>query len=827
MKCCGLSITSVCNALTANFGAASTVIRLGEKMKKPTAAQQSLQYGKTNSKEVPVSRHIPYSHHIDATTLATTDGVMMKIIALKGFAHETADQRTINLAQEKRNQLLIGINDTHYALWWTIVRRKENAYPGGEFKQDFCNKLNAAYREKMSKKAMFVNEIYLTIIRKGSNNKITKLGDFIKSLSTAGDVEAQLHTRKEELRELEEVTEKVLASLTPYEPRLLEVKETDQGLESELLSFLALLINGDKRRMLIPKQSINSYLGNVRPFFGIDALELKGLRNNRIGGAITIKEYPGITKPSIFNELLTLPFEFVLTQSFVFKDRAAALEEMRIQKRRLEAAGDAAESLAKQIKVAMDDLASGRICYGLHHFTLMCYAKNIQELQKVLSKADSALSNQAINAVREDTALEAGFWAQLPGNMGYIGRKAGISSQNYASFCSGHNYPTGQKSGNRWGEALTILETVSGTHYYFNYHVGDLGNATVIGPSGSGKTVLMTFLSAMLEKYEARRVYLDKDRGAELFIRAIGGTYSIIEPGTNTGFNPFQLKHTKSNEAFLIKLVAFMCSENGSDLTATDMENIVRLVKGNFDLEQEHRHLTVLAEYLPQGYNNHLAQRLKRWYGNGDLAWLFGGETDSFPEDMRTIGYDLTHILDEPIARGAALRYLFHNIENLIDGTPISITLDEGWSGLEDSYVAKSAFNWEKTLRKRNGKLIFGSQSARDLAETRIGTTIIEQSPTQIFYPNPDADYASHCQAFSLTDKEFDLIKNRLDPADRTFLIKHGTSSIVAKLDLNGMDDYLAILSGREETVRLLDEIREEVGDNPKDWLPIFHARRK
>ena len=44
------------------------------------------------------------------------------------------------------------------------------------------------------------------------------------------------------------------------------------------------------------------------------------------------------------------------------------------------------------------------------------------------------------------------------------------------------------------------------------------------------------------------------------------------------------------------------------------------------------------------------------------------------------------------------------------------------------------------------------------------------------------------------------------------FLIKHGADSVVARLNLTGEQDLLTILSGRERTVRLLDEIRAETG---------------
>ena len=52
------------------------------------------------------------------------------------------------------------------------------------------------------------------------------------------------------------------------------------------------------------------------------------------------------------------------------------------------------------------------------------------------------------------------------------------------------------------------------------------------------------------------------------------------------------------------------------------------------------------------------------------------------------------------------------------------------------------------------------------------------------------------------------------------FLIKHGNDSVVARLNLTGEKDILTVLSGRERTVRLLDEIRGVTGDDPADWLP-------
>jgi len=77
-----------------------------------------------------------------------------------------------------------------------------------------------------------------------------------------------------------------------------------------------------------------------------------------------------------------------------------------------------------------------------------------------------------------------------------------------------------------------------------------------------------------------------------------------------------------------------------------------------------------------------------------------------------------------------------------------------------------------------------------------------------------------------LSEREYLLIKTT-DPGTRFFIIKQGTDAVVARVDLSGMDDVINVLSGRAETVRLLDKIRAETGDEPEKWLPIFWKKVK
>jgi type IV secretion system protein VirB4 len=184
----------------------------------------------------------------------------------------------------------------------------------------------------------------------------------------------------------------------------------------------------------------------------------------------------------------------------------------------------------------------------------------------------------------------------------------------------------------------------------------------------------------------------------------------------------------------------------------------------------------------------------------------------------------MTRILDDPVLRTPTMMYLFHRVEERLTGAPAIIVVDEGWKALDDEVFVASIRDWEKTIRKRNGVVGFATQSAGDALSSRIASAIIEQSATQIFLPNPKAQETEYCGGFGLSAHEFNLIRS-LPDTSRCFLIRHGKDSVVARLDLDGMKDLLAVLSGRERTVRILDELRSDLGPGPEQWLAPLMAR--
>ena len=114
-------------------------------------------------------------------------------------------------------------------------------------------------------------------------------------------------------------------------------------------------------------------------------------------------------------------------------------------------------------------------------------------------------------------------------------------------------------------------------------------------------------------------------------------------------------------------------------------------------------------------------------------------------------GFDLTKVLDDDDIRTAALGYIFHRVEGLMDGTPMMMFIDEGWKILNDDKFSGFVNDKLKTIRKLNGIVGFGTQSAKDIVASKMAHTLIEQTPTNLFFPNPKADDRSYLDGFKLS----------------------------------------------------------------------------
>ena len=769
---------------------------------------------------------LPYAGHLDDHTVMTRGGDLIQMIQVDGVAFETADSETLNHMAAVRDVVMRGIANSNLMLYCHVIRRQVTAELSGAQPDGFVRDLDDAWQQQLRGKKLYINDMVLMLVRRPAQGKIGFFDRLTKWGNGTRNSAERLADQTRELRELDAARTNLLSALSRYGPRLLGRYHDANGTCSEPLEILSALYNGEMQPVLEPTGDAGQYLPYKRISFGLDALELKGASANtsRFGAIVSIKDYPAYTAPGMLDNLLRLPHELTMTESFAFIDRQIADERIGLALRRLRAASDETTTLRQGLLGAKDDLTGGAAAYGEHHLTVHVRAMTLAALDAAVADVQASLADIGAVAVREDLNLESAFWGQFPGNADFIARKALVSTANLSGLISLHGFPIGVPAGGPWGEPITVLETTSSTPYFFNLHSGDLGNFTLIGPSGSGKTVVLNFLIAQAQKFHPRTFFFDKDRGAEIFIRAIGGHYDVLRPGTPTGFNPLQLPENATNQAFLRQWLSQMLTPAGGQLTADENAIISSAVDANFGQPAEYRQLRYLVELLAGGarpIRGDLASRLAPWYGAGEHAWLFDNPTDQLNLDTRTAGFDMTALLDNPALRTPAMMYLFHRVDERLDGSPSMIVIDEGWKALDDDVFVHRLKDWMKTIRKRNGVVGFATQSASDAIESKIAATIIEQSATQLFMSNPKAQASDYCGGFGLTAHELDLVRS-LPEHLRCVLIKQGGNSVVARLDMGNMPDAITVLSGREASVRKLDELRSVHGDAPSEWLPML-----
>lgn len=769
---------------------------------------------------------LPYARHVNDHVVALDSGALMIVFQIQGASFETADARTLNDWHLKLNQAWRNLADEQFAVWHHVVRRRMDLPPSAGYRSAFAAELGAAWDARTADRPLWINDLFVTLVlhpdREPSDRTAALMRRWRRARGQAADP-AAIH-----LHRIEEAGRDLAQYLDRYAPRRLGLYEKNGLWFSEPMEVMGLILTGRRAPAPLVYGRLGDALYTSRLIFGRETLELRDVASARYAGVLAVKEYPATTRPGLWNALLGAGFGFVVAQSFAFLSKAAARAVMERKQNQMVSARDRAGSQIEGLSEALDDLTSNRFVMGEHQASVLVYGETPAALADHLSRARVILADSGLVVAREDLGLEAAFWSQFPGAFAQRTRPAAITSRNFAGLAPFHSHPVGKPVGNHWGDAVAVLRTTAGSPFYFNLHLGDLGHTFICGPSGSGKTVVQNFMLAQLERFGVQQVFIDKDRGAEIFVRACGGTYLPLASGRPTGFAPFKaLEPSPRNRAFLSRLVRCLVTRPDETLTVAQARAIDDGVAALEGLPRRKRSIAALRSLLGQGDAGGVGARLERWQDGGPLGWVLDNEEDRLDLDVPLAGFDMTQVLDHDEVRTPAMLYLFHRIAERLDGRRLVVDIDEFWKVLGDPAFTDLAQDGLKTWRKQNALMVFGTQSPADVLRSPIAHAVLEQCATKIFLPNAQAQARDYVDGFGLSEAEFRLVRDELTPASHRFLVKQGHDSLVAELDLGGMDDALAVLSGRAETVGLLDRLRAEAGDDYAQWRDLFHARRR
>ena len=794
-----------------------------------------------------ISKFVPLSTHVSPTVLKTTGGDFLVVWHLGGLPFVGREEWEIEHKHNTFNRLLQTLRAPDYvnvAFWVHDVRRRRSINTEDRFEEQFNQQLSDKYYSSLSSTKIMQNELYLTMLYR-------PVVEGKRLIEKSSDHEVLEREQKQAISKIGELATNVEAVLKDYAPYRLGMYEAANGqVFSEALELYGYLLNRIDEPVPVLSAPVYDYLPVSRHLFSNktgDYIIRTPTGENHFGAMLNVKEYTDGTYPGILNGLKYLDFEYVITHSFSPMGRQAALKVLDRTKGMMISSGDKAVSQIVELDQAMDSLASGNFVLGEYHFTIAVYANSQEQLGQHIAMARAELSNAGFVSAKEDLAVTSSYYAQLPGNWKYRTRLANVSSLNFLGLSPLHNFASGKKTNNPWGDCVTTLQTTNGQPYYFNFHathpsedsLGEkaIANTMVIGKSGTGKTALINFLLSQIQKLKPTPTifFFDKDRGAEIFVRACGGNYMALDNGQPTGFNPFQCDNTEANVQFLSDLIKLLGGKER--YTASEEEDILRAVRAILDTPMHLRSMTNFYKSLPNLGDDSLFARIRKWTNAGSLGWVFDNPTDTIDlTKANIIGFDYTEVIDNAEVRTPVINYLIHRLEELIDGRPLIYVMDEFWKILDgEGGLKEFAKNKQKTIRKQNGLGIFATQSPEDALRSDISAALIEQTATMVLLPNPNADRKDYIDGLKLTEAEYNVVVS-LDERSRCFLVKQGHGSAVCQLNLRGMDDELAVISASTDNIAIMDRIMTQAAAergisiaqlSPEDWLQQFYDQRK
>lgn len=768
-------------------------------------------------KTIPLLNKLPkYGYPISESVITLDDGKFMATMKVDGIPFESESKKSLNAAFFTMRGYLNQIAKKYggrLAIWTHIIKVKDDlvdeyAFPNNKFMQTFSDK----YKTSFSGHDFFSTNYYITFVYTYDENYEKSLLDFEDLISTS------------------------LATLSAFGTHMLSIN--DDGTSCANVEFLSSLLNNNHRVIPMVENKVNKIIGHSDWHFGYDTLEIRNAdsHSSKYGVFYELDAMPEALESGLWDFVLSLQCEFVITQSMFLYKAPSSLKIIDDQLNEI-LSTDANTSELEELQLAREGVSNGSVSFGDYHCSVAIYDSNQERLVKNATELSGQFGSRSIILKRSNLKSEYSFLSALPASKDRITPSPRTTTSLACTF-SMHNYSRGKRQGNPIGDgsALMPLKTVSDTIFYLNCHASEpdkdvkgkkyAGHTLLLGATGTGKTTLEGVMVGYLTRFNPQIFAIDYNRSTELYIRAYGGQYFSFSEGVDSGLQPFQLEDTPQTRSFLIRLCSRLGSDKDGKLSELEEIEIKNGVESVMRLPLEHRGLSAFLSTIQRPG---LRARFSKWCRseNGQFSWCLDSQKNRFdPSSMDKIGFDTTLLLEsmsgdekghpacEPVL--ATLFFMKELMQK--EGRLLVTVVEEFWMPANFPLTQKLMKKVLKAGRLKGEFMILSSQSPEDAISCEIFPAIVQQTATKIFLPNPDAEFSSYKQC-NLNKSEFESL-SLLSKTSRTFLIKQSNTSCFAKLDLQGYDEHLPIISGTTEDIELCEKIRVEYGDDPDIWIP-------
>ncbi|MDX1916912.1 MAG: hypothetical protein SFT68_02910 [Rickettsiaceae bacterium] len=527
---------------------------------------------------------VPFSCHYDNETILTKNGELLKTFMIDGIGLNPIPPQLSQLRQRVRNTLQKNLNLSDVACWIHTSRRRENLddelpYPNivSEYIHDIWVKKNY-WHDK------FCNKLYITLVFSAQSigsfdfKEILRNINFNK-LSASHDQYLQNAKAK-----LDFIQNNILEDLKDFYPKKLGIIYKDEEAYCEILSFFFGALRGIESSVKVAEISAAKLLGDFDYSVGLDKMEVLSDSKRKYLGILSIKEYQNISEQYL-EPIIQLPVEFIISEVFYFIDAKDAHKNVAIQIKTAELSKDKDLLRFKQLDHFIASGSEENMPYCSHQISFMLLNDNLDKLDHDICTVSNQLGRVGLLHVKEDVAIEYGYWSQIPGNFKFLKRLKPIPLSHVGAFATLHNTACGFNDIG-WGRYITLLRTKQGTPYFFNFHaLNKNARLMIAGMQDSGKSTISNFVISEALKFKPKVLKLVYDNFSYVFAH-LNGMKWINGP---ISIDFFKINSIRDNRVIIKAFFTQMAGLDSSDVAEDALIALNNLVDFFFSMELEQR----------------------------------------------------------------------------------------------------------------------------------------------------------------------------------------------------------------------------------------------
>jgi type IV secretion system protein VirB4 len=580
---------------------------------------------------------------------------------------------------------------------------------------------------------------------------------------------------KEALAGFVDRTERVLSLVGDFMP------ECSWLTDAETLTYLHACVSAKRHKVRVPETPM--YLDALladQPLTG--GLEPR-LGDNHIR-VLTVTGFPSVTTPGLLDDLNRLAFPYRWSTRAILLDKTDATKLLTKIRRQWFAKRKSIAAILKEVmtneatalvdtdasnKAADADMALqelGADYAGIAYVTatVVVWDADPRVADEKLRQVEKVIQGRDFTAMVETVGAVDAWLGSLPGHLYANVRQPPISTLNLAHMIPLSAVWAGPERDEHFASPpLLYGKTEGSTPFRLSLHVGDVGHTLVVGPTGAGKSVLLALMALQFRRYAGSQVFaFDFGGSIRAAVLGCGGDWHDLGGGlTDFAHAAFCLQplariHEPDERAWAADWLAAILAREAVTITPQVKEHIWTALISLASAPVMERTMTGLAVLLA---SNELKQALRPYCVGGPHGRLLDAEFEHLGE--ASIQAFETEGLIGTSAAPAVLAYLFHRIEDRLDGSPTLIIIDEGWLALEDRDFAGQLREWLRTLRKKNASVLFATQSLSDIDASAVAPAIIESCHTRLLLPNERAiepQITAIYRRFGLSDRQIEII---------------------------------------------------------------------